>query len=112
MPVKCEEYNQVCVVSVEGDLVGENAQAARKLVEERVDQRQIVDFVVDFEKAGFVDSEGLETLLWVKRRAEDLFGQLKLINLDENVRKILEITRLEHRFECQPNLEAALKTMR
>ena len=112
MGVKCEEYNQVCVISLEGDLSGENAQATRKKVEEQIDQRQVVDFVVDFEKAGFVDSEGLETLLWVKRRAEDLFGQLKLINLDENVRKILEITRLEHRFECQPNLEAALKTMR
>ena len=112
MGVKCEEYNQVCVISLEGDLSGENAQATRKKVEEQIDQRQLVDFVVDFEKAGFVDSEGLETLLWVKRRAEDLFGQLKLINLDENVRKILEITRLEHRFECQPNLEAALKTMR
>ena len=112
MGVKCEEYNQVCVISLEGDLTGENAQATRKKVEEQIDQRQLVDFVVDFEKAGFVDSEGLETLLWVKRRAEDLFGQLKLINLDENVRKILEITRLEHRFECQPNLEAALKTMR
>jgi anti-anti-sigma factor len=112
MPIKCEEYNQVCVIAVDGDLVGENAQAMRKSVDEQIDTRQVVDFVVDFEKAGFVDSEGLETLLWVKRRAEDLFGQLKLINLDENVRKILEITRLEHRFECQPNLEAALKTMR
>ena len=112
MGVKCEEYNQVCVVSLGGDLVGDDAQAARKSVEERIEQRQVVDFIIDFEKAGFVDSEGLETLLWIKRRAEDLFGQMKLINIDENVRKILEITRLEHRFECQPNLEAALKTMR
>jgi len=112
MPVKCEEYNQVCVVSVEGDLVGENAQAARKLVEERVDQRQIVDFVVDFEKASFFDSESLETLLWLKRRAEDLFGQVKLVNLDENCKKILEITRLEPRFECHNDLASALKTMR
>jgi anti-anti-sigma factor len=112
MPIKCEEYNQVCVISLDGDLAGENAQAARKSVDDQIEQRQVVDFVFDFDKAGFVDSEGLETLLWVKRRCEDLFGQLKLINLDENIRKILEITRLEHRFECQPNLEAALKTMR
>ena len=28
----------------------------------------------------------------------------------ENVYKILEITRLEHRFECQADLAAALKT--
>ena len=68
--------------------------------------------IVEREKADFIDSEGLETLLWLKRRCEDLFGQCKLVNLDENCRKILEITRLEHRFECHDDLTAALKTMR
>ena len=112
MPVKCDEYNQVCVLSVTGDFSAENAAAARKSVEEYIDQRQMVDFVIDLEKSDFVDSEGLETLLWVKRRCEDLFGQVKLVNLDENCRKILEMTRLEHRFECHADLAGALKTMR
>ncbi len=112
MSIKCEDYNNVCVMTLDADLCGEANEAVRKLAEERVDQKQIVDFVIDFEKAGFFDSEGLETLLWLKRRSEDLFGQLKLVNLDENCKKILEITRLEHRFECHPDLPAALKTMR
>jgi len=112
MPIKCEDYNNVCVMTLDADLSGEANEAVRKLAEERVDQKQIVDFVIDFEKAGFFDSEGLETLLWLKRRSEDLFGQLKLVNLDENCKKILEITRLEHRFECHPDLPSALKTMR
>jgi len=110
--LKSEDYNNVCVVSLTADLTHEGAEAVRKTAEERIDQRQIVDFVVDFEKAGFIDSEGLETLLWLKRRCEDLFGQLKLVSLDENCRKILEITRLEPRFECHPDLPSALKTMR
>ncbi len=112
MAIKCEEYNSVCLIALGGDLSGEVTQELRKSVDERVEQRQLVDFVVDFEKAGFVDSEGLEALLWLKRRCEDLFGQVKLINLDENCRKILEVTRLEHRFECHNDLSAALKTMR
>ncbi|HEV2293488.1 MAG TPA: STAS domain-containing protein [Tepidisphaeraceae bacterium] len=112
MAIKYEEYNQVCVIAPAGDLVAENSAQARQAVEQHIDAKQIVNFVIDFEKAGFVDSEGLETLLWIKRKAEELFGQVKLVNLDENVRKILEITRLEHRFECQPDLAAALKTMR
>src|SRR5687767_2917066 len=112
-PLKCEDYNNVCVISLHGDLTVEGAAAAlRRAAEERIDNRQIVDFVVDFEKASFFDSEGLESLLWLKRRSEDLFGQLKLVNLDENCKKILEITRLEHRFECHPDLPSALKTMR
>ena len=84
MAHKCEDYNNVCVLSLDGDLAGEANEIVRKLADERVDQRQIVDFVIDFEKAGFFDSEGLETLLWLKRRCEDLFGQLKLVNLDDN----------------------------
>ena len=112
MAIKCEDYNNVCVMALDADLSGEANEIVRKLVEERVDQKQIVDFVLDFEKASFFDSEGLETLLWLKRRSEDLFGQLKLVNLDENCKKVLEITRLEHRFECHPDLPSALKTMR
>jgi len=110
--VKCDDYNQICVVTLDGDLAGETSAAVRKAVEERIQNRQIADFVVDLEKCPFVDSEGLETLLWVKRRSEDLFGQLRLVAPDENCRKILEITRLEHRFECHADLPGALKTMR
>jgi len=111
MPLKCEEYNQVCVMSLDGDFTAEQLEPARKEFERRIEARQIVDFVIDFEKSGFVDSEGLELLLAMKRKCEDLFGQVKLAGLDENVRKILQITRLDHRFECHPDLAAALKNM-
>ena len=112
MPLKCEEYNQVCVMSLDGDFAGDEITAARKAFENLLEKKQIVDFVIDFEKSGFVDSEGLELLLWMKRKCEDLFGQIKLASLDENLKKILEITRLEPRFECHADLPAALKTMR
>ncbi|MEA2708327.1 MAG: anti-sigma factor antagonist [Phycisphaerales bacterium] len=112
MPIKADDYSNVCVLSLNGDLAADTSKEVRRTVEERIEQRRIADFVLDFEKADFIDSEGLETLLWLKRRCEDLFGQIKLVNLDENCRKILEITRLEHRFECHGDLAGALKTMR
>jgi len=112
MPIKSEDYGNVCVIAPGTDISGDVSQEVRRAVEERVDQRRVTDFVIDFERVGFVDSEGLETLLWLKRKCEDLFGQVKLVNLDDNCRKILEITRLEHRFECHGDLAGALKTMR
>jgi anti-anti-sigma factor len=99
-------------MSLDGDFAGDDINAARKAFENLLEKKQIVDFVLDFEKSGFVDSEGLELLLWMKRKCEDLFGQIKLASLDENLKKILEITRLEPRFECHGDLPAALKTMR
>ena len=112
MPVKSDQYEQICVVTITGDFVGESTEKARKLIEESIDQKQLVDFVIDFEKTEFIDSDGLETLLWIKRRCEDMFGQLRLANVAENCRKILEITRLDARFQCLADLPAALKTMR
>jgi stage II sporulation protein AA (anti-sigma F factor antagonist) len=112
MSVKCDEYGQVCVLTLNGDFVGEDIAAARRMVEDEIDNKQIVDFVVDLEQCGFVDSEGLETLVWMRKRTDDLFGQIKLASIDENVKKILEMTRLAQRFECHGELAGALKTMR
>src|ERR1041385_6247424 len=108
MAIKTEDYGNVCVIALNGDFAGEVTKEVKETAEQRIDQRRLVDFVIDFEKVGFVDSEGLETLLWLKRRCEDLFGQIKLVHLDDNCRKILEITRLEHRFECHADLAGAL----
>jgi anti-anti-sigma factor len=112
MPIRCDEYNQVCVITVEGDLAGDAPPQLRHQAEQRIESKQIVDFIVDLEKCEFMDSEGLETLLWLKRKCDDLFGQVKLAAPTDNCRKILEITRLEHRFESQRDLAAALKMMR
>ena len=112
MPVKCDEYNGVCVMSITGDFAGEAVLPARKNAADLIDHRRIVDFVIDMEKAPFIDSEGLEALLWIKRKCEDLFGQLKVAGIDENVRKILEVTRLSHCFECAKDVPSALKLMR
>lgn len=112
MSIKCEDYSQVCVMEIHGEFLAESAAQAKAAMQDRVDQRQIVDFVLDFRDCAFIDSDGLEAMLWMRRKCEDLFGRLKLVHLDQNCRKILEITRLDHRFECQADLPAALKTMR
>jgi anti-anti-sigma factor len=112
MGIKLEEYDKVCVMEVDGDLSGENARMAATMLREKSEERKVVDFLIDLGKCSFIDSEGLETLLAMKRRCEDLFGQIKLARVDENCRTILQMTRLDHRFESYHDLSAALKTMR
>src|SRR5437763_2603246 len=114
MAIKCDEYGNVCVVTIDGDLAGDAPAVVRRAADERIDDepKPIVDFGVDLEKTGFIDSDGLETLLWLKRRCEDRLGRVKLAGADATCQKILEMTRLAHRFECHPDLPAALKAMR
>lgn len=112
MPIHTQDYEKVCVISLQGDFVGEETAAAVSAVNEGISKRQVVDYVLDFQTCTMIDSQGLEAMLNIKRKSEELFGRVKLINLDEHCRKILEITRIEPRFECCRDLASALKTMR
>jgi anti-anti-sigma factor len=109
VPIKCDEYSHVCVISVTGDLVTPETDALCRAVEERVADRRAVNFVIDFERSRFISSDGLEALLAIRRRCEERRGQVKLSSLDDNCRNILRITRLDRRFECHPDLATAMK---
>jgi len=110
--IACEEYDGIAVLTVSGEFADEQTGAARRQVEKMTDQRSVVKFVVDFADCSFVASDGLETLLWLKTRCEQSYGHLKLARCDQNLEKILEMTRLQRRFDTTDDLEKALKLMR
>jgi anti-anti-sigma factor len=110
--ITSDDYNGVCVLSVATDLAGDQCATAKAIVEKTIDDKQIVNFAIDLEKCPFIDSEGLETLLWIKTRCDELFGMMKLVKPDEHCRKIFEITRLDQRFDIEQDLTVALKAMR
>src|SRR4051794_11531467 len=111
MPLKSDEFHNVTVLTVDGEFSGETTAALRRCAEERLASNK-TDFVIDLDKTSFIDSAALETLLWLKSRCDDAVGRLKLAPLSELAKKVLEITRLDHRFECADTLAAALKAMR
>jgi anti-anti-sigma factor len=100
------------VLEVDGDFSGENVHLVGLALLQKTDQKRIVDFVIDMAKCAFIDSEGLEMLLTMKRKCEDLFGQVKLARLDENCKTIMRMTRLESRFETHSDMNEAMKNMR
>ena len=109
MSVKCDEYGQVSVIALHDDFVGAAAEQVQKTIDQRLKDRGSPNFVIDFEGSRFISSEGLEVLLAVRRRCEERRGQIRLAGLDDNCRKILQITRLDRHFECHPDVATALK---
>ncbi len=110
--IKVDEYNGVCVLTVIGDLAGETSRSIRKTVDQQIDNNKIASFAVDLEQCQFIDSEGLESLIWIKSKSDDLFGMMKVVNPDQNCRKIFEMTRLDKRFDIEIDLTSAMKSMR
>jgi anti-anti-sigma factor len=111
MNIRAEDYDHVTVVSVTGELTSEGTETFRRQIEERL-ERKVWFFVIDLQQTTFVDSKGLETLIWVQEQCDERLGQVRLCNPDETCRKILQVTRLDGRFDVFADVTEAVKTMR
>ena len=111
MKLSYEDHDAITVLTVSGELTADSADAFRRTCQDRFDAG-IRDIVLDLEHLKLLDSAGLELLLWIVDETADRSGQCRLVNPDETVRKIFEVTRLDHRFSVHETVEAAAKSLR
>lgn len=112
MKLMYEDYDDISVMSVKGELVADDVERFRKTVQQRFEESQIRDFVLDCAGLDFLDSQGIEALLWLQDQCADRLGQVRLAACPENVRTILHMTRLAPRFDCHDDIDAAVKSLR
>jgi anti-sigma B factor antagonist len=109
MKIKTQDYGNIAVVELQGELDGEIAGLLRSSISGIVEARR-VGIVLDMSCVGFIDSEGLGLLLWVRDFCSQNNCQLRLAGLDENCSKILEVTRLDKGFDRYAELAEAVKS--
>ena len=85
------------VIGVEGQLVAGNRQQLREAVTGEI-ERGARSFVIDFADTGYVDSAGLGALVSLSKRIREANGTLRLTNLNEDLRMLFELTRLDTLF--------------
>ncbi len=64
--------------------------------------------VVDLSHVTYIDSAGLAALIGAMQNVESYGGQFLLAGLQETVRSIFEISRLDQVFQIFPDVDAAL----
>jgi anti-sigma B factor antagonist len=64
--------------------------------------------VVDLSEVTYIDSAGLAALIEGMQKVEGYGGRFLLAGLQETVRSIFEISRLDQVFQIFPNADAAL----
>lgn len=110
MKISYEDNGPVTVFSIAGDLSVDEADRFQREALQRFDQN-VRDFVLDLESLDFIDSRGLETLLWLQEKCTELLGQIRLAGCPDHIYKVLEVTRLSTRFECHPDVDAAVSSL-
>ncbi len=111
MKLSYEDHDTVSVLRVSGELTADQADTFRRTCGDRMGAG-IRDIVIDMEHLQFVDSIGLELLLWLSEELAEQNGQLRLVSPDDTVSKILEVTRLDLKFDVHNSIESAAKSLR
>ena len=109
MKLKAQDYNDVTVIELQGELDSDFAELFQNATTDIIAKGR-TGIVLDMRAVGFIDSEGLEKLLWVRDYCSENRCELRLAGLDENCTKILEVTRLENKFENYAELAEAVRS--
>jgi anti-anti-sigma factor len=109
MRIKTQDYNEVTVIELQGELDGDMSTSLRNRITDIVTAGK-AGVVLHASGVGFIDSEGLELLLWIKEYCAENHCQLRIAGLDENCAKILEVTRVESEFDLYSELAEAVKS--
>jgi anti-sigma B factor antagonist len=109
MRIQTQEYNEVAVVALQGELNIDAVEMFEDTLSQVISTGK-KGIVLDMREVGFVDGPGLEKLLWARDYCHESDCQLKLAGLDENCKKILEITRLANEFDRHEELAEAVKS--
>ncbi len=110
MKLTYEDKGPVTVLSIRGDLSVDETDRFQRETLQRL-ERDVRDVVLDLASLEFIDSSGLESLLWLQDKCAELLGQVRLAACPEHIRKVLDVTRLSSRFDCHPNVDLAVKSL-
>jgi anti-sigma B factor antagonist len=98
----------VTVVEVEGQLIVGNRQELKQKVLEDL-ENGARKFVIDFSETGYIDSSGLGVLVSLSKKIREKGGELRLSSLNEDLRTLFELTKLDTLFRIADDKAAALQ---
>ncbi len=110
MELTSREDGDITILTVTGDLVIGEAETTFKKTITRLLEEGRVNLLVDLSAVGFLDSSGLGALVRALTQSQKEGGQTKLLKARPQVRKLLQMTKLDSVFEIHDDMEAAVSS--
>jgi anti-sigma B factor antagonist len=104
---KATAGNGVTVVRVEGQLIVGNRQELKGLIQTALEAGER-KFLIDCSATGYIDSSGLGALVTVSKKVREHGGELRIAGLNDDLRSLFELTKLDSLFHISPTVDEAL----
>ena len=107
MAFTMNRLGEITVVDVEGQLIVGNRQELKQRVLDELEGGGR-KFLIDFSNTGYIDSSGLGVLVSLSKKIRALGGELRLSTLNEDLRTLFELTKLDTLFRIADSRDEGL----
>jgi anti-sigma B factor antagonist len=97
----------VTVVRIDGQLIVGNRQDLKALIQESLEAGDR-KFLIDCTHTAYIDSSGLGALVTISKKIRENGGELRLAGLNEDLRSLFELTKLDALFHIVPTVDEGL----
>ena len=111
MHLKFEKYNDVLIVYLLGELDHHNAEALRVKIDDRIDRDEIKKVILNFSAVSFMDSSGIGAVIGRYKKINSRGGTLCVVNVDERINRVFELSGLYKIIKQYKNIDEALKVI-
>lgn len=108
MVFQVQKSDDITIVDVDGQLIVGNRQELKQKVLEELERGER-KFLIDFTNTGYIDSSGLGVLVSLSKKIREQEGELRLAGLNEDLRTLFELTKLDTLFIITDTREEALQ---
>jgi len=109
MSFTTKKHDGVVITEIEGQLiVGNRQELKQKMLDEL--EKGAKKFLIDFAKTGYIDSSGLGVLVSLSKKIREQGGELRLANLNDDLKTLFELTKLDTLFQIAETREKALSS--
>lgn len=105
--VRKNDEKGVVVIGVDGQLIVGNRHELKQMIIDSMEAGE-TKFVVDFAVTGYIDSSGLGVLVSLSKKIREAGGDLRLAGLNDDLRTLFELTKLDTLFTISDSVEEAI----
>lgn len=111
MLLELESRDNNLIVRLEGELDHHSSESARQKIDRRFLEENLNNIVLDLRKLTFMDSSGIGLVMGRYKKAMERHGELVIVNDNEYIDKILNMSGLLKIVELYSTLDKAMEKL-
>ncbi len=111
MNLRFQHKYKTLIVGISGELDHHSSEAIRIKIDNKIDELGIMNLIIDFSDVNFMDSSGIGVIIGRYRRIAEFGGELLIVNLKPQIRKVFELGGLFKIIKEYKNIDEAVANL-